>query len=124
MFVVGETDRCFDGGRTPSIARQPVPQLLPQRPAESLEIVRLPELELVPLPDEGHMVADTGMIADHLGEHHPSVPVDLESFGVIIKPCRGHFLVTSASSPLGGGVCFLGLSSTSGNPHHHFCRFN
>ena len=63
--------------RLPQVA-QPVLGLFPV----GGEALRLPDLELVALADEGHPVADPRMVADRLGQDHASLPIAFEDLAL------------------------------------------
>ena len=76
-------------------ARAPAPQDLPQlanlRPClrqVRRESVRLPDLELVPEPDEGDRVGDAGMALQALGEDRPALRIDLEDLARAVERRR------------------------------------
>ena len=59
-----------------------------------LEALRLPDLELVSLPDEGDGVADAGMRLQRLAQHDPPFRIDLR--GLAVEEYAFYTLATSA----------------------------
>ena len=89
--------RAVAGAQRPSQVAQPVLGLFPV----GSEALRLPDLELVALADEGHPVADPGMLADGVGEDHPPLAVVFEDLAFADQGRRQIFVILREGLEIG-----------------------